>query len=295
MRLSKAGPFLWLSVLLFSANLQAEQTKPTTSRLTFEGGLDSSNSTEAYADLDLGLDNGMHLRGLYGKSWLEYTGDSLQNTSWLVGVSSDYAAPFVGGFDYEYWGNSDLLEIRTSRFKLGTNTDDWYLQLNYESRQSRLATEDGSTQPGGGKQAQLSGAYEVDSQGYGVDVSYYGWYPWALNLAYMRYSYDRDVTVLATNDRLAQRFSFPTLGMATSLETWRRSVDLSYNFIWGGIGVSGSQSESAVDQSISSTASVYGIWDLHRSWSLTLTGGQYWTDGPSETITYGRAAISHRW
>ena len=76
MRLSKAGPFLWLSVLLlFSANLQAEQTKPTTSRLTFEGSLDSSNSTEAYADLDLGLDSGMHLRGLYGKSWLESTGN----------------------------------------------------------------------------------------------------------------------------------------------------------------------------------------------------------------------------
>ena len=141
MRLSAIG--VWLCVcggLLGSTSLAAAELAPPTSRLTLEAGVDSAEGSEAYADLDLGLDNGLHLRGLYGGSQTTSDGEELQTTSWLVGISSDYSAPLVGGYDYEYWGDGALLETRTNRFKLGANTDSWYVQLSYELRQTRIGT-----------------------------------------------------------------------------------------------------------------------------------------------------------
>ena len=295
MQLTTAGLCLCLSgLLLYSTSLSAAELGPTTSRLTLAAGLDSAEGSEASTDLDLGLDSGLHLRGLYGKSWQTSDGDSLQTTSWLVGISSDYTAPLVGGFDYEYWGDAALVETRTSRFKLGTNTENWFLQLSYESRSSQFGSSVSTTNPGG-KTVRLSQGDEVDSDGLGLAASYYAWYPWALSLAYMRYSYDQDVTELADNDRFTQVFSIPTTGQATSLESWRASVDVSYDLMWGGLGVNVSRSESAIDQSVSDTASAYVIWDVDRRWSLDFTAGQYRTDNPSDTTTFGRAAISHRW
>ena len=289
--------FCMCGLLLASTSLAAAELAPPTSRLTLEAGLDSAEASEAYADVDLGLDNGLHLRGLYGGSQTTSDGEELQTTSWLVGISTNYSAPLVGGYDYEYWGDGALLETRTNRFKLGANTDNWYVQLSYELRQTRIGTTVSTSLPGAGagKANRLSQGDEVDSNGVGLNVSYYGGYPWAVSLAYLRYSYDRDVTDLADNNRFTQAFSIADLGLASSLESWRASADVSYMLMWGSIGGSVAQSESAIDQTDSTTAAAYLIWDLHRSWSLGLTGGQYYTENPSDTISFGRVAITHRW
>jgi len=50
-----------------------------------------------------------------------------------------------------------------------------------------------------------------------------------------------------------------------------------------------------VDGSLASNVSAYLIWNLRDDWSLTLTGGQSYTDTSSDTVSYGRAALSHRW
>lgn len=286
---------LVIALLLAPAGVHAKQTGPTSSMLTLELGKDSAETREAYADLDLGFNNGMHLRGMLGKSRQQSPEGALETDSRLVGISSDYDATIVGGFDYEYWGDQDVLETHTRRFKLGANTDNWYFQLSYEDRLSRVYTND-TTIFYRGRFIQLPDTYEVDSTGKGLNVSYYGFYPWSVSVAYIRYTYDRDVSVLETHPRLLQAmFSSSTLGMTSGLEAWRRSADLGYNFDWGVIGISGSQSASEVDGSIADNGAVYMVWDLSPDWSLTLTGGRSATDNSADTVSYGRAAVSHRW
>lgn len=284
-----------LCLLAVSVSVMAAEAAPAASVFTVEAGRDSVDSRELYADLDLGLDNGLHLRAMYGRSRQEYNQESLLLSSRLLGISSDYAAPFVFGFDYQYGGSPEVLETRTKRFKLGTNTENWYLQLSYELRDTQLYTTDALTRQSGKLLRRLPDSYDVGSTGWGGNVSFYGAYPWVLSLAYMRYQYDRDLAALGSDPRWVSVFSVPTLGLATGLESWRRSADLSYNLGWGVVGVSGGQYESALDQSITTTGTLYTIWDLNAAWSLSLTVGQSGTDTGTDTITFSQAGLSYRW
>lgn len=290
----------WCIVLLLMVTeLWAQETSPPSSVLTLELGTDSADSREAYLDLDLGFENGLRLRGMAGASRQESGTETYDTRSRLAGISSDYSAAFVAGFDYEYWGDEQLLETRTRRIKFGANTADWYFQLSYEIRTTRFYT-NGRITLFNGREIPLPDSAEIDSTGTGLSISNYSFYPWAISLSYIEYSYDsfangRTVSDLADSQIAARIFSLSTLGMAIGLEAWRRSGDLSYNFEWGAAGVNGSQSESAVDRSLASNGAVYVMLDMGKQWSLTLTAGQFGADNSSETVTYGRGAIAYRW
>ncbi len=293
MRTHGAGLSMAVCVLLASPNATAADK--SMSSISLEAGKDSTDSKEAYVDLDLGFKNGLHLRGMAGGNRPAADADVFETHSRLAGISSDYAAPLVAAFDYEYWGNDQTLETRTRRFKLGVNTNDWYVQLIYEDRQTTINA-NGGVVFFRGKYYQLPDSYEVDSTGRGINISYYGLYPWSVSASYIEYEYDRDVTSLVNYPKLMQAiFPASSLGMASGLEAWRHSGDLSYNFKWGAIGVNGSQSESVVDKSIASTGSMYLVWDMDRDWSMTFTAGQSGIDTSSDTTTFGRVALTHRW
>lgn len=284
---------------MISTSLSAEQTALPSSMLTLEFGRDSAATEEVLVDLDLGFDNGLHLRGLLGQTWLQSENSTQENQTRLIGISNNYSAPLVGGFDMEYWGDAGALETRTKRFKLGANTDDWYLQLTYEDRVTRFYTE-GVLKLPNGKEVSLPDYVEVDSTGTGLSVTNYHFYPWVLSISYIKYTYGsfangRKVNELTNNGNVTRIFSLPTLGMATGLESWRRSGDLSYNFDWGVLGVSGLQSESEVDGSLASDGAIYVSWNVNAYWSCTLTAGRYGTDVSPETYNYGRLAVSHSW
>ncbi len=290
---------LFVALVFVCTSLNAEEDVLPSSSVTLEAGKDSADGNEAYLDLDLGFKNGLHLRGMVGRNKQEFNTEVFETRSRLIGVSSDYGAPFVAGFDFEYWGNAETLETHTKRFKLGANTDNWYVQLIYEDRTTRLYTNGTYTGPFG-RVYNLPDYVEIDSSGTGLNISNYSFYPWAVTISYIKYSYNsfannRDVSELAGNQNATIFFSLPTLGMATGLESWRRSGDIGYNFDWGTIGVSGSQSESAVDESIASTGSVYLIWEFSRDWSSTFTWGESGTDTTDETVRFGRVAVTHRW
>ncbi len=285
--------FVVSALLLLATDLSAKEA--LSSMLTVELGRNSADTDETYVDLDLGFNNGMHLRGMLGKTQQTVDGQVQESDSRLLGVSSDYSARFVAGFDYEYWGDKTMLETWTNRFKLGTNTKDWYLQFRYEDRRSQFPTSGAAYVRPNGKVVQLPVVSNVNSTGKGLNVSFYGLYPMALTLSYIRYSYDLDVAVLGKGPRRTQLVSSSNLDMPVGLETWRRSADMSYNLNWGLVGLSGSQGESVVDKSIARNISAYLIWNMRDDWSLTLTGGQASTDDSPETIRYGRVAVSHRW
>ena len=280
---------------LVSGRLYAGGEHVPASSITLEMGRDSADTNDAYLDADLGFTNGLHLRGMVGGSRQESATETYTSRSRLLGISSDYSAPVVAGFDYEYWGEDDSMSTRTKRFKLGINTDNWYVQLIYEDRNTELTT-NGSTVVRRGKLVKLPDNVDVASTGKGINISYYGFYPWSVSVAYIKYDYEKDVTALEKYPLWAQSvFAASTLGMATGLESWRRSADLSYNFDWGAIGVSGSQSESVVDQSIASSGAVYVSWDISKLWTMTVTAGQSGVDNTAEKTNYARAALTHRW
>ena len=287
--------FYWFVVsilLLLATDLSAQEKKYLSSMVTLELGRNSVDTEETYVDLDLGFDNGMHVRSMLGQSQQTVEGQSQVSDSRLIGISSDYRTRFVAGFDFEYWGNKSTLETWTNRLKLGTNTDNWYVQVTYEDRQSRFYTTSTSSFF---KNRQVPTSAEVDSTGTGLSASYYGVFPWALTLSYIGYSYASDPTVLSGQQNLPALTPSSNVDMPMELESWRRSADLSYSLNWGIVGLSGSQGESVLDKSIASNTAIYLIWNMRNDWSLTLTGGQSDTDNSSETINYSRVAVSHRW
>ena len=288
------GYGLSMAFFVFVASPNAPAAELPASSLTLEAGKDSADSKEAYLDLDLGFNNGLHLRGMTGRSRQQLAGDVVETRSRLLGISSDYAAPFVVGFDYEYLGDTSFLETRTRRFKLGANSDDWYVQIIYEDRRSQVPT-DGSLIFFRGKLIRLPDLFEVNSTGKGVDINYYGFYPWSVRIAYIRYDYEGVVSTLENYPQAAKRFTYLTNDTVTGLESWRRSADLGYNFDWGTLGVAGSQSESVLDKSIASTGSVYLVWDMERDWSTTFTAGKSAVDTAADTTSFGRVALSYRW
>lgn len=294
--------FCLFTVYLFViSELNAAEDATTSSSLNLEVGADSDNGKEAYVSLDSGLTGGVHIKWMSGGTQLDSNSDGFESQSRSIGISSDYAALLVAGFDYDYWGNPDTLETITRRYKLGVNTDDWYVQLVYEDRTSRLYT-NGVAVSIGGRVHKLPDYFDIDSIGRGIDISYYGLYPLSFNASYMEYKYNKDVTVLhdhplfVNNPYLLRPIvSFSALGMATGLETWRRSGDVSYKLDWGAFGIAGSQTESAVDDSLSSRGSVYLIWDLTRNWSSSFTLGESGTDTSSETVHFARVGLTHLW
>ena len=286
---------LFVALLFVVTSLNAQEDGPLSSSVSVELGKDSGDSKEAYLDLDLGFKNGLHLRGMLGRNRQESESEIFETQSRLAGISSDYAAPFVAGFDYEYWGNDTSLETHTRRYKFGANTDNWFLQLLYEDRQTRLYT-NGSFTNRFGRVIDLPDTVDLDSEGKGLNISFYGGYPVSVSVSYIEYEYERDVTVLDKHPLLVWIiFPSTTTDMATGLEAWRRSGDIGYNFDWGTMGINGAQSESAVDKSIASTGSIYLIWEIARNWSTTFTGGESGTDSSDETVRFGRVAVTHRW
>ncbi|MDH5443990.1 MAG: hypothetical protein OEY52_00445 [Gammaproteobacteria bacterium] len=282
--------------LVFSmSSLHADDTEEGSSAITFEIGQDTDDSQEAYLNVDTGLENGVHIKWMSGGTRLPAESDIFETRSRSIGISSPYGKKVVAGFDYDYWGNPDTIETRTRRFKLGTNTEDWYVQLVYEDRVTRLRT-NGSFINRRGVVVDLPDTADINSNGRGLDISFYGFFPFSINLSYMEYDYDKDLTAVAKHpDFLLILFPASTLSMTTGLESWRRSGDISYSFEWGTFGISGSQSESVVDESIASTGSLYLILDINKNWSSTFTWGESGTDTSDETVRFARLGITHRW
>ena len=289
------GYGLFIVLSLFMVDLHADEGESTSSSISLELGRDSDDAKEGYLDLDTSLTNDIHIRWMSGGSKLDGESDVFETRSRTIGISSDYGAPFVAGFDYDYWGSPESVETRTRRFKVGANTENWYVQLLYEDRTTRLYTR-GVTIVIGVGVITLPDYYDINSIGRGIDISYYGLYRFAFNVSYIEYDYDKDVSALQKYPGYYQKFFFAsTLSVATGLESWRRAGDISYSYDWGAVGFSGSQSESAVDESVASTVSIYLIWDFVRNWSSTFTWGESGTDTTDETVRFGRVALTHRW
>jgi len=217
---------LSIVLIFFITDVYAHETAGTSSALSLEFGRDSADSEEAYLDLDTGLKNGMHIKWMSGGTRLNTDSDEYETRSRSIGISSDYGAPFVAGFDYDYWGNPQTIETQTRRFKLGVNTDDWYVQLVYEDRNSRLRTKGFLKLKG--IVIDLPDVSDIGSIGRGVDISYYGFFPFSINVSYIEYAYDKNINGFAKYPGLAQALFPPsTLGMTTGFEAWRRFGDIS--------------------------------------------------------------------
>lgn len=282
----------WCVVLLCLSAQNVFAHEPGDSSLTFEVGADSESGQEAYLDLDTAMKNGMHIRWMSGGNRLDDESETFETRSRMIGISSDYSAPFVIGFEFDYWGNQDTVETRTRRLKAGFNSADWYLEFNYEARVTRFYLS--------GVLSLIADYAELDSSGAGLNISLFALDPFNISVSYTKYEFEtfargQPITALAGNRYAELYFSPATLGMATGLESWRNSLDLSYNFARGVVGISGSQSESAVDESLSSTGTVYLLVNINRSWSSTLSWGKSNTDTSDIEVTFFRAAVTHRW
>ena len=272
----------------------AEDVDKTASSIRLELGADSNEGQEAYLDMDLVMGYNTHILLMSGVSRLKSESDVYETRSRSIGFSSDYDALFVFGFDDDYWGNPETLETNTQRFKIGTNLGNWFLQYVYEDRKSKLRTNRVVFKQG--SLVDIPVVIEFNSTGKGIDVSFYGFYPLTINVSYIEYEYERDLNIISRHPRFAKStFPSTSLDAATGLESWRRSADISYSLDWGIAGISGSQSESEIDSSLSTTGSLYMIWDISQQWSTGFTVGESRTDDSEDVIRFIRISVSHQW
>lgn len=206
--------------------------------------------------------------------------------NYSIGISTDPLADFSLGLTYLYWEQKNEIKIHTTQLDLNKNTRDWAFGLI-----PQLATI--TIYP-------LSApAFDTNRTGLGLSAAYYGAKPLFVSAAMYTYSYDRRVSTLNVNQNpwfTMRNFSMNTLDQTAGLEDYRFSFDIGYNFSGFTLGLYHERSQSAVDDSTTTSNSIYGDFNLSDDWLLGMELGR--TENSltaDETITFTSFSITYYW
>ena len=263
---------------LMSSSLHAENN----SYLSLETSSDNASGNDVYLTSGIDFIGASQLLLSYGKS----DSNSVTTDSYSIGITSDPMAKFSSGLSYLYWQQENAMDISTFQLTLNSNTDDWSFSVSPELR---IITIYPLTAP----------AVDFNSTGIGFSAAYYGAFPLFVSAGFKFYSYDRNVSVLNTNQYpmfTMRHFSSATLDQASGLEDNRFTFDTGYNFSRFTLGYYHDRSTSAVDDSTYTSNSVYGRLKLTDNWQLGLeTGRSKNSLPPADSISFSRASITYNW
>ncbi|MDH5570566.1 MAG: hypothetical protein OEY89_02300 [Gammaproteobacteria bacterium] len=255
----------------------------TDSSFSIELGSDNNDGDERYLDLSLGLGDGRQLFISQGESTTTDSTGELKTNAWSIGMSTDPAADFGLAVYYSYWGDKDALEIDTLALDLNINTDNWAFVITPQTRDIVLVstTRRNTT---------------FSSQGLGLSVDYYGIRDFYFSVASLLNSYPSNLSLLADNPLFSGRnFSSTTLDNALGLEDNRTTLGMGYSFGSATAGIQHTDSVSAVDDSNSTTDTIYLSWNMNQQWRLKLSTGTASTEGNPDDTRFTNMAVTYRW
>lgn len=269
-----------LALLLLTTDILAAPQ----SSISIEGGADDNAGRNYYLSGRYAFENGIRIKASTGKSLSRDSNNiELSSTSRSFGLQSDPAALFNAGVDFSHSDQTSTLKIDTTRFTIELNTYDWNVYLSPESRQISALTTSNTT-------------IDFDSDGRTIGIGYYGFYPMYLSLSHLSYEYSKQLSAVANNiNFFILRLGTDTLNQVFALEDKRTTTELGYYFDSVSFAFNRSEGRSAVDQSISTSHTIFFDYKLNTLWSMGLSGGTSKIDISDYTTKFATISLSYRW
>jgi len=306
-------------LLLSTVQAGAENT----SFFSVTGGGDDNGGSDYSVSLDLAV-GGIQLGGMYAKNEseidLEINNPALTSPIILnhtlrtytreVSIGSDPSQELSVTWRYSWWGLSNKLEITTHRLELIYNTDDWRINLIPQRRSIDLHCK---IHPIYYVSATLQALFpnlpqycadnpvlDIVSDDITIGLSYYGADPWFMRVDYTWYNYDRNIAALPSAPPIFTLFfhlAFPPFAVQQTyaLEDEHISLELGYAFDTTRIGIHGSRGVSVVDDSVSTSVSLYLNWQMDKHWTMDIEGGVSEHSLSSGEVYFGSVGLTYGW
>ncbi len=252
---------LIFSVLPVTAQSGDAQKEPD-SVLWLEAQGDSTDTREYALDLSLavGAKDTLNLR--VASSSIPDGTETINANQYVAGWKTRRLAPFIIDLSYEYWGNSNELEIQTGHAGVFWEGALWSLGVNLDYRTITF-----TSRPIGMLQLHV----DTDDLAYGPEFRYFN-NPWDWRLYAMQYRYSKDPTRFNTA-RAARLLGGRINSLTNSINDWLAGTELNYQFSAVRTGVRYQHAVSAVNQLTTDVYSVVVNFDLPHNLSLELEAG----------------------
>ena len=253
---------------IFPAIVKAEQQdmESITSVLYLDVSLDDADGTGFFLDTDLALSEIVRMSFGGGDSFAsDYRVDEKTST-YHVGVSVAPVNDFSIGIDYEHWGRDGSLTTESWRLDLVARYGDWSFRLSPEFRTIIVYTTS-------------SNQAELDSEAYGVNISYYSPSQWFVNLSHQNISYETDFRRPAINLFFLGVLSLQTLELMSVLNDSQTGVTLGYELNGGDqLGIDWLESDAVFDSVSYTNISLFYDKYLSDHWGAVFRVGQQRSD-----------------
>ena len=273
---------IWVSVVA--------QADGLSSVLSFEGGGDAQGSRDQYLDLDYAFVGYSRLLASVAHNRSGSQNNPITTRSVLLGFRTDPLEPLSIGMDLESWGKKGSLETDTLRMVMDVSLQHWQFSLRPQWRTLTFSTDCVRV-----IRRFCRPEEEVKSTGMAFDVSYYTDGPWSFSLGFARHQYDRDVELLALEQRLEFVFSAATLELSSGLEDRRNSIAVFYfsgDALWS---FSWLKSISRVTSEASFVQTLRFSTDLSEQWRLRLRVGNQTLENGRDPVVFAGAGLAYSW
>lgn len=261
------------------------QTQPNSVQLSL--GSDSEEGRNSSVDADLRLPNDYRFLVGGGSHRSDLDGEELKTQSFRLGLASDPANEYQGTLVFEDWGVKEELSYRKWSAALARWGETWNTQGTAAYRQIHLITDHPSIQ-----------GFDVEVHSPAMALSVQGAFGshWSVRLSGEKNWYNVDVSVLQ-NSRISQFFSPETLTLSSSFVDRVGSLEVGYQFSRWYLGVEGTTSVSAIDDTRSRTGTLLVSWEVNRSFALQVQAGRstFPDSTTAQAVTFGQLGLSFAW
>ncbi len=235
------------------------------------------------------------LEGPYASRWFGTLGESRTSAN-DDALTSQYrnlgfvTAPFADlsvGASYEIEDNDGALDIEGYGVSVRFNANHFSLTLAPRWRNISLKLNP--------KQAAKRSAPELKSRDLSLAADWYASERWSFGIGYSHSSYSEDLSRLASDRRVLLLFTPETLRLSAGLQQQRLTASAIRYIDSGSVGLEWSRSVSAIDDSTTSSATLFVSHAPSRSWRIDASAGIEYADYRDDAIVFGSVGLAFLW